>query len=178
MPVPTKPELLLRTTIYQSKWVNLFVDKVKFPNGCIIEQHHLLDYEREAVMAVACDHNQQYAMVKVCRYPTQRAEWEFPAGSIEFGEDIIGAAKREILEETGLSSSNHEVLYSYNPMNGIANQVFHVVRCQAGEIMCEFDQNEITAVGWFSEQEVWQMIRDREIKDGYSLTAFFLHKHL
>jgi ADP-ribose pyrophosphatase len=178
MPIPTKPELLLRTAIYQSKWVNLFVDKVKFPNGCIIEQHHLLDFEREAVMAVSCDNNQRYAMVKVCRYPTGRAEWEFPAGSIEIGEDIIEAAKREILEETGHTSTNHEVLYSYNPMNGIANQVFHVVRCETGETIREFDKNEITAVSWFSEEEIWQKIRDREIKDGYTLTAFLLHKHL
>ena len=43
-----KPQRLARTIIYENPWVNLYLDKVRFPDGRIIEKHHLLDFEKEA----------------------------------------------------------------------------------------------------------------------------------
>ncbi len=172
-----KPIALSRKQIYQSRWVNLYVDRVQFPNGAVIEQHHLLDFDHPAVMAVPYQED-RFLMVKVCRYPTGRAEWEFPAGSIEKGENVIQAAQREVLEETGYLSTGHRILYDYFPMNGIANQVFYVVSCEATDLVDTFDPDEISAVRWFGIDEIWRMIRDRGMKDGYSLTAFLLVQNL
>ena len=87
-----KPERLARTVIYQSQWVNLFVDKVQFPNGRIIEQHHLLDFEYPAVIVVIEDERQRLLLVRVCRYTTGRTDWELPAGGVEAGETVLDAA--------------------------------------------------------------------------------------
>lgn len=46
-----KPKQLSRTVIYENPWVNLYADKVRFPGGRIIEKHHVLDFETEAVAA-------------------------------------------------------------------------------------------------------------------------------
>jgi hypothetical protein len=46
------PERLARKVVYQSEWVNLYVDKVQFPSGRIIEHHHLLDFEYPAVTVI------------------------------------------------------------------------------------------------------------------------------
>ena len=107
----SKPVALERNLIYHSPWVNLYVDKVQFPNGTIIEKHHLLDFEHKAVMTIARDENGKYLMVKVCRYPTGRCEWEFPAGRLESGEEIIQGGERELLEETGYHSTSHQLIY-------------------------------------------------------------------
>jgi ADP-ribose pyrophosphatase len=171
------PERLSRTIIYQNHWVNLYIDKVRFPNGTIIEQHHLLDFDRQAVMVIAQDDKQRYLMVLVCRYPTGRTEWEFAAGSIEEGEEIIQAGERELLEETGYYSTQHELLYTYNPLNGIANDVFHIVRCRVTNNKGNYDTNEITDVQWFSKEEILHMIQSGEMQDGYTLTAFLLGLH-
>lgn len=173
-----KPERLARATVYQSRWVNLYVDRVQFPNGLIIEKHHLLDFDHNAVIMVVRDAEGRYLMVKVCRYTTGRTEWEFPAGGMEDGEEIIAAGVRELLEETGYHSEKHEILYSYYPMSGIANKVFHVMRCQVTDCVGLTDTREISDVGWFSVDEVWGMIRGKEITDGYTLTAFLLDQHL
>ena len=173
-----KPIPLSRDLVYHSRWVNLYVDKVQFPNGKVIEQHHLLDFDHAAVMAVVQDSECRYLMVQVCRYPTGRAEWEFPAGSIEDGEDLLEAARREVHEESGYDSIQPSLIYSYNPMNGIANQVFHIVACQAGERNGDFDRSEISAVRWFTEGEIWEMIRAKVLRDGYTLTTFLLKQHL
>ena len=174
MPPSARPETLSRNVIYQSRWVNLYVDKVLFPNGAVVEKHHLLDFDHPAVMVIAQDHDGRYLMVRVCRYPTGRTEWEFPAGSIEDGEDIIQAGERELLEESGYHSTQHTLLYTYNPFNGIANQVFHIIHCLVTDNIGKYDMDEITDVKWFTAEEILRLVQTNEMQDGYTLTAFLL----
>jgi 8-oxo-dGTP pyrophosphatase MutT (NUDIX family) len=169
-----KPEQLAREIVYQSRWVNLYKDTVRFPNGFVIDKFHLLDFEREAVAAVMENANGEVIFARIPRYTTGLAEWELPAGGMEVGEEILESAKRELLEETGYTSTDHELVYTYYPMNGQANQIFHIVFCKAGDKVQDFDPNEVSEIRWFSRDEIKQLLRDQKIKDGFSLTALLL----
>ena len=59
-------------------------------------------------------------------------------------------------------------------MNGIANQVFHVVRCKPLELARPFDGSEISEVRWFTRDAIQQMLRDAAVTDGFTLTALLL----
>lgn len=169
-----KPERLARNIIYQSPWVNLYLDTVRFPNGLLIEKFHLLDFPRAAVTAIVENDSGSILFARICRYTSGATEWELPAGGIETSETETQAASREVLEETGYSSKNHELLYSYYPMNGSANKLFHVVRCKAMEHIQDFDRNEVSETRWFTRDEVEQMIKDKVVTDGFTLTALLL----
>lgn len=173
-PENEKPQALSHRVIYTSPWVNLYVDRVQLPNGSIREAQHVVDFETHAVLALARANDGRYLMVRQFRYATGQWEWEFPAGRLEAGEAVIDGAAREVLEETGCRTSAHELLYTYNPMNGIANSTFHIVRCRATLAEQDFDTDEISAVAWIGEQEIERMIRCGEMRDGYSLTAFLM----
>ena len=150
-----KPKRLSRTVVYESPWVNLYVDGVRFPNGRVIERRHFLDFGKPSVVAVVEDSNQErILLVKICRYPTGSTDWELPAGGVEANESVIEAAQREILEETGYESINHEQVYAYHPLPGIANKLAYVIRCEVTTRKADFDEDEVSEVQWFSKAEV------------------------
>jgi len=173
-----KPERLSRNTVYESSWVNLYLDKVRFPNGHIIDEFHLLDFSHEAVAAIIENESGDFLFARIPRYTTGATNWELPAGRIEIGESVIEAAKREVLEETGYTTDKHQLIYSYYPMNGSANIRFHIVHCIAVENKQEFDPNEVSEIRWFTRVETSQMIKDKVLIDGFSLTALLLWLHM
>jgi ADP-ribose pyrophosphatase len=170
-----KPKRLSRTVIYENPWVNLYVDRVQFPDGRIIEQHHLLDFEKEAVAVLVENAHGQILLVHVYRYTTDTIEWEIPAGVVESDESILEAARREVLEESGYDTTDHKLVYTYYPMNGISNKVFHIAHCRIRGKVSDFDRNEVKEVKWVSSQEIETLIRDRIVRDGFSLPALLLY---
>ncbi len=170
-----KPKRLSRTIVYKNPWVNLYIDKVQFPGGRIIEKHHILDFEKEAVAVLVKNAQDQLLLVHAYRYPTDSIEWEIPAGGLDNGESILEAAKREVWEESGYETSNHELIYSYYPMNGISNKVFHIVRSEATRKTGDFDINEVKTFKWLSRREIQALIKDKVIRNGFSLTGLLLY---
>jgi hypothetical protein len=86
--------------VYQIPWVNLYVDKVRFPDGRIINRHHLLDFECPSVVVVIENERDQILLVRVNRYTTGLTQWEMPAGSVD-----------------------HWRIYEYYPLNGITTSL-------------------------------------------------------
>ncbi len=170
-----KPQLLPCRVIYESPWVNLSVDKVRFPDGGVVEQHPLLDFDKETVGVLVENEREEILLIQAYRYTTDTIEWGIPAGGVEKGESLLDAAKRETLEETGYEMEHVRLVYTFNPMIGISNKVFHIVKGRASGRAGDFDRNEVKAVAWRSAGEIRDMIDEKRIRDGLSLTALLLH---
>ena len=95
------PERLERKVIYESDFVCLYADKVRLPDGCIIEKYHQIHYSHEAVSLVIFNEKDEVLLIHSKRYTVMRLEWEIPAGVVEDGESKEEAARRECMEETG-----------------------------------------------------------------------------
>lgn len=176
------PKRLERKTIYESPWINLYVDKVLMPSGKIIEKYHQLDYPKKGAVILAKNSKNEICFIQSLRYTTQKVEWELPAGNIEKNESALETSVREFGEETGLKLINAKEIYSYNPSVGMSNLKMHVVSgevddCQKND---SFDKDEVKEVFWFSENQIKKMIENNEITDGVSLVPIliFLSKGL
>lgn len=170
------PKRLDRKPIYESQWINLYIDKVLMPSGKIIEKYHQLDYPKESITVLLINAKSEICFIKSLRYTTQKIEWELPAGGVENGEDILLAAEREVMEETGFKTKALKLLYSYNPSNGMSNQNVHIIfgNIETGE-QAEIDIDEVKEIHWLSLSEVKELIANNEISDGISLMPLLLH---
>ncbi len=167
----SKPVRLARRTIYENPWVSLYVDRVRFPGGRIIEAHHVLHFDKEAVASIVENERGDVLLVEAYRYVVDAIQWELPAGSIDPGESVVEAAAREVREESGYMTTAHRLVSSFAPINGIGDKVHHLVVCHAVGEPAEFDENEVRAVRWFSRSAIEEMVRSGQVRDGYTLTG-------
>jgi ADP-ribose pyrophosphatase len=169
------PKRLNRKPIYESRWINLYIDKVLMPSGKTIEKYHQLDYPMESIVVLLKNSDNKICLIKSLRYTTQKIEWELPSGGVEKGEDILKAAEREVMEETGFKTRALKLLYSYNPSNGMSNQNVHIIFGGVdNNKQKEFDTDEVKEVYWLSSDEIKTLIAKNEICDGISLMPLLL----
>ena len=166
-----QPQRLARTTIYENPWVTLHVDRVRLPGGRIVEAHHVLHFAKEAVASLVEDAEERILLVEAYRDGVGSVQWELPAGGIDPGETAIEAAAREVREESGYTTTGHELAATFEPINGIGDKVHHLVCCRAAGTPGAFDTNEVRAVRWVSQPEIEEMLRCGQIRDGYTLTG-------
>ena len=165
-------QVLGKRTLYSSEWIRLEQWAVRLPDGTVIPDHHVLDYPSAAVAILPIDADDRVVMIDHYRFITGTRGWEVPSGRIDAGESVEQAARRELLEETGYTAREVQVLGQYFPSNGSSNQVFHVVVARGLERRTEpLDTNETLGLRLFSPGEVRDLIRRNQIPDGLSLTT-------
>lgn len=89
--------------IYDGIIVKLYKDTVELPNGK--EAFREVIRHPGAVCVVPITDNGEVIFVRQFRYPFSSEIIELPAGKLDKGELPINAAKRELMEETGVISS-------------------------------------------------------------------------
>jgi len=74
-----------------------------------------------AVM-MAVDDKDRILLVRQYRLPAGQYMWELPAGKVDAGENVAQAAKRELIEETGLRAKKWKKLTTFYPSPGFVEE--------------------------------------------------------
>jgi 8-oxo-dGTP pyrophosphatase MutT (NUDIX family) len=158
-------------TIYASDWVTLALTDVEIPGGPRFE-HHVVRVPHAACGVVVHDPARGVLLLWRHRFITDTWGWEIPAGRVEPGEALEAAAAREVLEETGWRPGPLRPLVTYQPANGLSDQVFHLFSAPgATHEGAPSDPGEAERVEWVPLAEVRRLTRDGDVVDGLSLTA-------
>lgn len=87
--------------------------------------------------------------------PTAVEKWNFPSGRIEYGEDILYSARREVKEETGLDVKLIGTTGVYNFISSTNNQVilFHFIGEVTGGSV-NLEEDEISDSKWIKVSDL------------------------
>lgn len=164
--------------VYKNPWFKIIEDKVIKPDGKP-GTYSYMKTNGPSVYIVALNENSQFLIVGQYRYTSGKYSWEFPAGNSD-GEDLLAAAKREFLEETGHSAHSWEMVGTFWAMNGPVNENCAVFIARElkkiGDDKQSFSANKmaeegINKVRWVSFKELLHMINENRFTDGQSISA-------
>lgn len=160
-----------RRPVYESDWVNVWLDDVETPDGARFE-HHVLRMPRRSVTALVVNAAAEVLLIWRHRFITGAWGWEVPAGWTDGNEANAEAAAREIEEETGWRAGPLVELVSYNALSGISDMRFTAYVATTAECVGDRqDTAEASRVAWVPLDSVPRLLRDGLVSDGPSLTA-------
>ena len=162
---------ILQRVIFQNPWWKYCRDQVELPSGCLGEFHYVLT--RGSSMVVPVDELGRLLLVKQYRYTGKRDSIEFPCGGLKEGTTHEQAAKDELAEETGFSPGRLSYAGSFNPCNGLLDEICRVY--VARDLQCigaRPDETESFELVWLTGDQMNGFIRNGTIWDGMTIAAW------
>jgi len=164
-------EKTIRTKpIFKGKIIELEVQDVQLPNGK--ESKREIIHHPGAVAVVTFTEEGKLILVKQFRKALEKVIAEIPAGKLEFGEDPLECAKRELEEETGVKAKTWKKLHSFYTSPGFANEIVHVFLAEDLEVGdVHLDEDEFVERIDVTMEEANQMVLSEEIHDAKTIYA-------
>ena len=161
--------------IYTGRVVRLDVDTVRFPDGSTGQLELIRHPGAAAIVPCASDPPEAdptILLIRQYRYATGGELWEIPAGTLDPGEEPEVCARRELLEETGVTAARLQRLTSIWTTPGFTNEVIHLYLA-TGLTMGEpsRERDEFIEVVPQPLSRVLALIRDGEIRDAKTVVA-------
>ena len=165
--------------IYEGPAFSVYQDFVR--EGEFTGQRDVVRHTGSVVIVAVDDSGKEprVLLVKQYRYAADQYMWELPAGRIDAGEKTLPAAKRELLEETGIRAKKWKRLFQFYASPGFLDEtmdVFLATGLRQGEAKPEEDE-QIEAK-FFSLRRGVQMVQSGELNDAKTMCAFLFMEKL
>lgn len=160
--------------LHETKWLRLIEDTAKISSGKEIIYTYVQTVN-PSVAIVAVRPGGDILIQKNYRHTIKESIWEIPAGHMEANETPLAAAKRELLEETGLTSSEWQSLGSIKLVAGIGDVTMYLFAATDVEVVTtKTDEDEAISRQLFvSNKKLNKMLNNNEIDSANSLVGIY-----
>lgn len=157
--------------VHRNPWYHIRRDRIVRPDGRP-GAYYVVRTKGPSVFIVALDGRSRVCLLRIYRYPTNRDSWEVPGGNSE-GQAPLVAARRELVEETGLDAQSWREAGVWQTVNGLSDELSYVfvaagLRAVDGQRQREEGIRELRFVAW---SVLARMVRIGELSDGQSIVA-------
>ncbi|RDC57191.1 NUDIX hydrolase [Pedobacter chinensis] len=161
---------------YDNNWIKVTEHQVINPsggNGIYGEVH----FKNLAIGILPLDEHYNTWLVGQYRFPLKTYSWEIPEGGGPLNEDPLESARRELLEETGMSARNWKEIQRMHLSNSVSDElsiIYIATDLIQGIAMPE--ETEQLVVKKIPFDEAYQMVLNNEITDSMSVAAILKAK--
>lgn len=167
--------LLGTRRIYSGRIVSLDIDEVRFPNGAVGSLEMLRHSGASAVVPFLDDPHDadpRILLIRQFRHATDGYLWEIPAGRRDRDEAPEVTATRELLEETGYTCKQLDLLTWIWATPGFTDERIHLYMATGlAPGAADLEADEVLDVHELRWSEARAMIERREIVDAKTLVA-------
>jgi 8-oxo-dGTP pyrophosphatase MutT (NUDIX family) len=107
--------------VYDNPWITVREDQVTQPDGQS-GIYGVVHFKNIAVGVLPMEADGSIHLVGQFRYPLDQYSWEIPEGGCPDNEDPLAAAKRELLEETGISAGRWQEIGRAHLSNSVCDE--------------------------------------------------------
>ena len=160
-----KPIVVASKAVHDGKVVKVSVERLRYGGG----REYDIDFVRHpgAAAVVAVDAQDRVCMVRQYRHGVQDFLWEIPAGKLDPGEAPAVCAKRELVEETGVTAQRWTALGLYIPAPGLFTEVIHMFLARELTVgISRPDADEELEMQWLPFAEAMLKVQRGEWNDG------------
>jgi len=130
-----------------------------------------------ATAILAVDENGSAFFVEQFRYPIGAPVFEAPAGKIDPGEIPLECAKRELLEECGVTAEKWTELGPMFSSPGFCDEVIHLFLAEnLSESVPNPDEDEFLDIIKMNFDEAYKAVISGELKDGKTVIGILMAK--
>ncbi len=176
--LPEHPKLLKTTAYIQAPKFSFQLNHIKLPIG--VEGTFGLIRHPGASLAVPITTKGTIIILRQYRFAIAKRILEFPAGTLEEGEEPLNTMKRELAEETGFQASTWRPMGTMLPCPGYSDEIIHLFLAQDLDKLTERpkgDLDEDIEVLELSSKEFDEIISSgNEALDGKTITAWYKAK--
>ncbi len=163
-----------------AKKIRFEINKLQLPIG--VEGTFGVIKHPGASLAVPITNEGNVVILRQYRFAIGRRILEFPAGTLEPGEDPLSSMKRELAEETGFEAKKWDHLGKVFPCPGYSDEIIYLFLARDLTKLIEQplgDEDEDLEVTILSPKELDDRLANHdELLDGKSITAWYQAKQL
>ena len=158
--------------LHESRNFTLETEEVELFGGGRVTRDRVIHHGAAVMIPVLNDG--RVVMVKQYRHAVRDELIEFPAGTIDLGEQPIECAKRELIEEIGKSAGELIDLGILYPCPGFCSEIQYLfVARDLADAEIGRDEDELIEILPLSIAEVQLLIKQHKILDGKTIAAFY-----
>ena len=166
------------TAVYENNWISLTEHQVINPAGGE-GIYGTVHFKNLAIGILVLDEENNTWLVGQYRYPLNQYSWEIPEGGGPLDTDPLESAKRELLEETGITANSWTEIQRMHLSNSVSNElsiIYLATNLTYGEPCPE--ETEQLALRKLPFDEAFEMVMSGEITDSLSVAAILKVKIL
>jgi 8-oxo-dGTP pyrophosphatase MutT (NUDIX family) len=159
--------------VVQTPWFQLNLAEVELPGGRRVD-HYLLRLPPVVITAML-DGQDRVLMLWRHRFIPDTWGWELPSGICDPAEDLVTAAAREALKESGWEAAELRPLLRLEPSGGLTDSVNHVYWTDRAEFRGDPEADfEAERIDWIPLGQVPALIAEGKIRAAGTAAALFL----